>query len=52
MIDFIIAVLFAVLPGCPADEAIGTCKWDAQTMGDGNGTSFVVVADHWIEVTR
>jgi hypothetical protein len=48
MIDLIVAFLLAILPPCPTDEAIGTCGWDAQRQGDGEGTSFVVVADQWI----
>lgn len=50
MMEFLLAILFAILPPCPADEAIGTCKWDAATMGDGQGTSFIVLDDTWIEV--
>jgi hypothetical protein len=29
-------------PPCPTDEAIGTCYWDDQTMGNGDGRSFLV----------
>ena len=46
MVAALIAFLFAVLPACPTEDSGAFCKWDATIQGDGNGASFVVIADH------
>lgn len=43
MIDFIIALLFAILPPCATEDS-AWCKWDASTMGNGTGHSFIALA--------
>lgn len=35
----------ATLPACPTEDAAGPCIWDAQSRGNGQGTSFWVDAD-------
>lgn len=32
-----------VLVPCPVEDAVIDCYWDAATMGNGQGTSFVVI---------
>lgn len=33
------------LPACATEDAAGPCYWDADTQGNGEGRSFVVVND-------
>lgn len=44
MIEFIVSILFIILPPCAEEDSV-MCKWDAQTMGNGQGTSFVALAE-------
>jgi hypothetical protein len=47
MLGILVALLLAVLPTC-AEESDTNCQWDAQQNGNGLGSSFVTVADHYI----
>lgn len=38
------AILLAVLPPCPTEDSTN-CAWDAATMGNGAGRSFVALGD-------
>jgi hypothetical protein len=44
MIEFIAAILFAILPPCPTEDS-SWCSWDARSQGNGAGTSFVAIGD-------
>lgn len=40
MLAVVLAILFAVFPACPTEDATD-CAWDASTHGNGTGSSFV-----------
>ena len=44
MLAFLIALLAAILPACPAEDATN-CSWDASTRGNGLGSSFISIND-------
>ncbi len=45
VLNWIMALAFAVLPACPAEDS-NNCKWDASRQGNGIGQSFIAVADY------
>jgi hypothetical protein len=40
--ELLFTILFAILPPC-AEEDSSNCRWDADNMGNGTGTSFVAL---------
>lgn len=42
LISLAYAILFAILPPCETEDS-HNCRWDATTMGNGGGTSFVSI---------
>ena len=39
MLNLISALIFAVLPACPTEDA-ANCRWDASRQGNEQGASF------------
>jgi hypothetical protein len=39
------SIAYRAIPACDSDDGSGPviCKWEAQTMGNGEGTSFVSI---------
>lgn len=44
MLNLILAILFALLPACPVEDAT-YCAWDAHTQGNHVGHSFVALSE-------
>lgn len=45
MVNFVIALLLAVLPACPTEDSNGLCGWNAAQQGNGKGRSFIVIGE-------
>lgn len=44
MLNLILAILFALLPACPVEDAT-YCAWDASTQGNHIGHSFIAFGE-------
>lgn len=43
IILLLLQVLLALMPPCAEEDSPGLCYWDAQSRGNGQGTSFIVL---------
>jgi arginine deiminase len=51
VVEIILALLMAVLPACPTEDASGiNCKWDASEQGNGEGRDLIVLGEDFITI--
>jgi len=48
--ELLVTLLMLILPPCPTEGDSTWCSWDAQSQGNGQGTSFVVIGETVIYV--